>query len=588
MSSKFSHINEKLFFSKEISSIGTAGTVKLLRGKAARLLNFIGRSLSYSSTRSYGSFMLSFGLVSLLLNFGEYYFMDEPEVSAQTLITCMVVAALSIPLLIFDKPICIAAQDLPLTDHLLFEFFAIKRMHRGVEHPSIPPLAALFLGFIPATLGFFLPIWWVILGLFLIVVVTVAFTSPEFPMILTLLSLPYISAFPHSTVIISVMSIICFLAYALKVMVGKRVFHFDLYDVIILLAMTVVFISGTVGLGDNSLINALLFISLMLGYFPATNIIVNRRLADSAIKSVIVSAVPIAVISIIEFIVELPSTSYEAPSYSTPGTSALFSTPMALAAFLLVCAILTLVFASEKKNKLSRSVYFFIFTMELGVLGLIMQPEAWVSALVALLAYPILKSRKIPLDVLVILIAIPYLIFLLPNTFLDTVSDYFDLSMSYSAKLGAFRRAFGVFVDNIWLGIGNGEGAYMKAVGRVKDGTFNALLGISVEFGIFLLILIVFMIILWLRQLSYYRLYVRNSLVCTTGDMAALAIIALLALGAFDYIFSDVSVFYLFWSVFAISTASLRTAKKEHDDRLGYYSDSRSSESSALDIGINK
>ena len=66
MSSKFSSLNDKLYKSVEISSIGTVGTVRLLKGKAAKLLNFIGRSFAYSSTRSYGSFILSFGLMGIM------------------------------------------------------------------------------------------------------------------------------------------------------------------------------------------------------------------------------------------------------------------------------------------------------------------------------------------------------------------------------------------------------------------------------------------------------------------------------------------------------------------------------------------
>ena len=101
----------RLFKSREISGVGSTGTLRLLRGRSARVLNFIGRCLSYTSARSYGSFLLSFGIVSLLLRLGEYYFRTAIEVSLASLITCLVLAALSIPLLIVDKPICILFQE---------------------------------------------------------------------------------------------------------------------------------------------------------------------------------------------------------------------------------------------------------------------------------------------------------------------------------------------------------------------------------------------------------------------------------------------------------------------------------------------
>ena len=70
--------------------------------------------------------------------------------------------------------------------------------------------------------------------------------------------------------------------------------------------------------------------------------------------------------------------------------------------------------------------------------------------------------------------------------------------------------------------------------------------------------------------------------------MSGAAIVALLAFGAFDYILSDVTVLYLFITLLALSSAVLRSARRENDDRLGYYGDSSSSDSSALDVSVNR
>ena len=63
--------------------------------------------------------------------------------------------------------------------------------------------------------------------------------------------------------------------------------------------------------------------------------------------------------------------------------------------------------------------------------------------------------------------------------------------------------------------------------------------------------------------------------------------ITLLLYGAYYNIFADRTVLFVFVAMFGISAAVLRTAKQEYDDRMGYYDDSKSSESSALDVGIN-
>jgi len=587
LSSKFSSLNDKLYKSVEISSIGTVGTVRLLKGKAAKLLNFIGRSFAYSSTRSYGSFILSFGLMSLLLHLGEYYFADEPQI-AFSLIVGAACAVLAIPLLIFNKPMCIALQDFALTDIVFFEFFLIKRMQRNVDHVSISPLVALFLGFIPAVVGFFVPVKWVVISMLLAVGITVAFTTPEFPMILTLLALPYLPVLPMSKIILLSMSLVTFISFALKVILGKRVYNFDIYDAIIGLIVLFVLISGIAGYGEDSLKNSIVFIVLILGYFPASNLIVNRRLADCAMNAVVVSAIPISVIAVIEFAVELPWTNYASPEYSTPGTSALFSTNGALAAFMIVAAVLTLAFAVERKNKAKKIFYYSLFVFETFVIGLLLQFGALVAAIFAVAAYFILTSRKIPHDVIAVLIAAVHLLLFIPMEKLNALSRLLGLDPTLPAVISGYKRAFKVFGENVWLGIGIGDGSYKGVTGINSSGIFNTLLGIGVEIGVLALILFILIILIRLRHLSYYRHYVNNSFVNTAVKMTALSTVTLLAYGAFANIFEDATIFYLFWSVLGICTSTLRTAKKEWDDRLGYYGDSRSAESSVVDILIRK
>lgn len=584
MSSKFSSFNGKLFRSKEISSIGTVGTVRLLKGKIVKLLNYIGRSIAYSSTRSFGSFILSFGLMSLFLHLGEYYFADEPEI-ALSLAVGAACAVLSIPLLIVNKPMCLALQDFALTDFVLYEFLLIKRMHRDTEHSTVAPLIAAFLGFIPAVIGFFVPIHFVVFGIILALFVTLALITPEFPMIATLLLLPYLELFPMPKIILVCLSFITFISFAIKVLIGKRVYNFDIYDAIIALIILFTIISGILGQGPDSLKNSLIFTILLLGYFPASDLIVNRRLADCAMNAVIVSAIPITAVSVIEFITELPAVDFTS-EHSTPGISAFFSSPTSLGAFMIVAAILTLAFALQKKNRAKKIFYFSVFILEVFVLGLLLEPGALVAVAFASFAYLIFLSNKIPNDVIAVLIAAAHFLLLIPLDKLNAVSKYFGFDPTLPATVSGYKRALGVFSENLWFGAGIGDASYKVASGMNSSGIFNTLLGIGVEIGIFALVLFVIMIFIRLRHLSYYRHYTKNSFVNTAVNMTALVTVALLIYGSLADIFDDASVFYLFWTVFGICTSSLRTAKKECDDRLGYYGDSRSAESSAIDISI--
>jgi len=583
----FSRLNERVFSSREISGIGAVGTLRLLRGKGSKILNFLGRCISYTSTRSYGSFLLSFGIVSLLLDLGDYYFRSEPEVSLASIITSLVLAALSVPLLIFDKPLAIVTQDHQFTDHLFFEFLSIKRMHRNVKHVTVSPLVALFIGFIPAVISFFVPIGYVILTIALITVVCIAMTSPEFSMMLTIIAVPYLPALPNPTLILCCLSALTMISYGWKVVLGKRVFNFDVYSVIVLLLGITALISGLASDGDGAFTYSLAFFAVIMSYFPIANMISNRRLADNAINAVIVSAIPITVLAVIEFIVEHPKTSYVPPKYSTDGVSVFFSSPDALAAFMLVAVISTLAFMIEKRNKLKKAFYLVVSVLEIAVLGLLLLPEVWLAAVISLLVYPIIKSKRIPIDLLLLFIPLPLLVFTIPRRLLDRISDFFGEEFSFSDRLSGYSEAFDVFLKNAPFGTGFGKSAYMNSAVSDTGGIFNTLLGVATQIGVIALVLVLAIIILRMRHLSYYRLYLRNSLVEVTGEMTAVALAALLSFGMLSDLFADLTVLYLFWTVLGISAAALRIAKRECDEREGYYGDSRSSESSALDIGLN-
>ena len=585
MKQRASVLNERIFSIKEISGIGAA---RILKGRVARFLNFLGRSLAYSSTRSYGCFLLSFGLFSLLLNLGEYYFANEAEV-AVPLVIGVIVACLSVPLFFFDRPMCIALQDFPITDYVLYEFFAIKRMHRNVNHVTVSPLLAVFFGLIPAIVGFLLPIQWVILALVILLATVVAFTTPEFPMILMLLILPYIPLFSSAreVVIVVSLSLITQLSFVLKVAIGKRVYSVDIYDVLIFLMMIFIFVGGIAGYGDDSLKNSLVKIVLLLGYFPVANLITNRRLADCAINAVIISAIPITSLAIFEFFLEIDEKVSMEDYVAPKEVSVFFESSSVLAAFLFVSALLTLSFFIQKKNRLKKAAYLTVFVAELFALGLIMQPAAWLAILLVALAYFVISSRKIPAGVLFWLFVLPHLLLLIPTKALDAVSGFFGMLPSFSEKIDSYRKALSVLSHNLWLGVGIGSKSYAAASGGAPQ-IFNNILGMATELGIVAVTLLLIAVILRLRHISYYRPYVRASHVRVADDTTALVMITLLVLGIDAYIFADTTVFYLFFAMFGICTSTLRTAKKEYDDRLSYYGDSRSAESSAIDIQIQK
>jgi hypothetical protein len=79
----------------------------------------------------------------------------------------------------------------------------------------------------------------------------------------------------------------------------------------------------------------------------------------------------------------------------------------------------------------------------------------------------------------------------------------------------------------------------------------------------------------------------RNSLLSLITKAGALAIFGIFSIGMTADVFSDITVYLLFISIFGILSASLRISKTEHIDRLSYYGDQRSPDSSDINVRIS-
>ena len=92
-----------LFDAVEIKGLSAKSARAFSMGRFARMLRFISRLLAFTTSRIYGLMFLSFGVLTLFLHLGEYYFMDDPRVQVSSLVIGAVFAFLSIFLLFVVK-----------------------------------------------------------------------------------------------------------------------------------------------------------------------------------------------------------------------------------------------------------------------------------------------------------------------------------------------------------------------------------------------------------------------------------------------------------------------------------------------------
>lgn len=562
--------------------VGSAYAKKLLRNPISEFLSRLSHDLASASMRVYGIAIMSFGLLTLLINFADYYFRALPTSPAPELIVGLVFTALSIPLIITDTPTVDFLQNHRLTNALFFEILCLRRprrtAHREREVSALDWIVPIGFGALIAILGFFFPLGAVLIAVAATVFIALSISSPEFSFLITVFSIPAIPLIPHSSLVLTGLIGITVISFLSKVILGKRLWHFELYDILIVMFIIFTFVSGTFNKGIDSFDSSLVLIVLILSYFLAGNIIINRRIADNTVNLILTSSVPTAVYAIVQFYTVGVTPEWIDASSGGEGAVRVYSTfgnPNVYAVFVIVALILSLGFAFDPKRRKISVLYILTALLNAVALALTFTRGAWIAVILSALALIIIKSRKAPRLLLIPAAAIPIAMFLLPSGIIERFLSAFgapDTSAAY--RLSIWRSSLRMFASRIFIGSGVGEEAFTdEFVKFAEEGvvaphhSHNLFLEIGCEMGIFALIIFLFLMLTRLRHRATYSAYVSESSCGPISTAAGVATFALLAYGMTDYIWYNPAACMLFWTIFGLGSATLRLSKSEHDER---------------------
>ncbi len=579
----------KRFISKSITGSfagkKTNRSLRTLFNVTARLKELF----SYTSTRCYGLFLLSFGLSTLFVHFAMDYLGVYNSVPLSILITGAISAILGVLVVVFDKPLSVFLQDFKVTDFIVYEFFCIKRSHKRNDIRGIPSFVGLVFGVSLAFLSGVLPFGAVVLALAAVVYIYVSFLSPEFSLFSTFLILPYLSLLNRHELILAIFVGINVLSFARKVMLGKRIFYIEQYDVCLGIFLIFILISGIFVKGIESFSNSLVMIVLALGYPLSGCIIANRRLADCLINALIISSLPVSVMAIVQFIIFVISS----PVSNFSGVSATFSSPAVCAVFLILAYVFSLYILRANQRRGAKMLYSAIAFLTLSALVLTYNLFAIAVALAVIPIYFLMRGIRPFIIGAVFLALLPSLLVIIPESVLLRASGApwlapFDLAELFEMWASAKE----MFLNNMLTGIGIGADCFTEELSGITGAPAlftnggHFLLEIALEAGVFALVAFVIILLIRIRHTRMYLSYARNSHLSLLSPFATLALSALLLFGAVNYLWSDMSMYFLFWCVFGIGSATLRISRQEHDDRMGYYSDGRSADASSIDVEI--
>ncbi|MBE6635861.1 MAG: hypothetical protein E7617_06675 [Ruminococcaceae bacterium] len=570
---------ERRFAERSISGVGSSYAKRILSHPVSRFFAKLSNSFSLAPVRNYGVFFLSFGLATLFLNFANYYFNSLPGIPALALIVGAAAMLISLPLFLTGTPLADFVQGHAFTENLLFDVLCLRHVRRVEATGSVMTWqAAVALGAIIAILGFVLPLGAVLIGLAAIIFVAMTFSSPEFGFMITLLILPVFPIMPYPTLIPMLTVGISAISMALKVILGKRVFNFEQYDLVIFLFTLFIAIGGIFNGAEGSFGRAAAMTVLLTSYFLAANIIVNRRIADNAIKIIVFSSVPTSVYGIITFFTNDVHPEWIDPVYSggiAARATSTFGNPNIYAVFLLVATVFSVSFAFDK-SKRNHSVYYTLASLlNISALVLTFTRGAWIALILTALGFIVIRSRRAPKILLAPLAIIPVVPLFIPDNVIERFLSVFNKAdSSIASRLSIWRSSLRILADKPLIGTGVGDKAFAEEFLKYAEDSVtaphshNLFLEIGCELGIFALLLFVFLILVRIIHRATYARYVRDSSVDNLCTMSGAAFFALLTFGMTDYVWYSTSMYLLFWIVFGIGSATLRISKNEYSDTM--------------------
>lgn len=588
--------SEGRFADRVVRGVSSAYANKILKSPISRLLSKIRESFALTSSRAYGSMLLSFGLITLLANFADFYFRSSPAGPIFQIIVGTALIALAIPFLFGECPLGETLAKNKTVSYILFEVFCIKKPQSPVANSSaIPTVAAIAIGCIIGVIGYFVPlqiVLFVILGLLFL---SLSIDSPEFSLLFSVFILPALPSLPFTSVILCILTGVGLLSYVGKVLIGKRNYHFEQYDLFLIGFSLFILISGIFNKGFESFEKSVIMILMISVYALASNLIVNKRLADNVINVFLLSSAVTGIYGILKyFLFEDFHPEWTDPAFAdsiSGRATASFGNPNIYAVYLIVAIIFSLLSMINSASGAGTALYFAALAINVTALVLTWTRGAWAALVLSLFAILIIKSVRAPKLLLIPLGLVPIGLAFIPDSVTERFLSIFNLAdSSIASRLSVWRSSINMFADNVFLGVGMGEESFREEFLRFsEDGvtaphSHNILLEIGCEAGVFALLLFVMLLLTRIRHMASYAKLLKHSTLRPAAIMTFVATFALLTFGMTDYIWYSSTMAFLFFLVFGLGSASLRISKIERDER--YYVGASTVDSASVNISV--
>jgi len=567
----------KLFSKRSKASIG-------LRKIRLRLAEFFEKSLIIEkmtngatymlgcSFRFYGIAVLTFGAYSVLVFYIKQY--AFPNMIQSNISLGIGFALLILGLLMMGSKQSIAAlvQRGIIPHSLLIDILGIPE-----ERLDVPRVknggrynVSLIIGMLFGVLTFLIPPQTILFAVICFIAIAIVMSYPEIGVLALIAFLPFFRLIEIPFDLLDLTVAVTAIAYLGKLIRGKRILRFSLFDVMVLFLLILVWFSGLVSIGGEvSLQKAQHACLVMLVYFMIVNLIRTPAWLHRATVAFVGAAVILAFSGIVQYIAEMNESILRvivSLPWNMHGASSIFDAPNAFGAYLMAVLPFCLAIMTNAFGTKSRLIAILCGMLILVAAGVTWSRSAWFGILVAVLIYFLIYSRKTVCWLLIGGLTVPLWCSFLPHSFVRYCLNMMDLSdPAIYHQIFTWRGSARMISNHILGGIGYGTEAFQEVYPQysfigleMSESTGSLFLTLFAVMGILGVLVFVAAIIIFVQHCleyignaseNYSRSFVAAGFSSVIGTMAT---------GIGSDIWYNETVFMCFVAVVAMTCAYIR------------------------------
>ncbi len=528
------------------------------------------RYLSRLSLRVIGVFLLSTGFYTFVAQL-LLYLIWHNDASVLHGAVAIIMMLCGIPFCFSKKPFSTAVYESAVFGWLARDFCGFKERSFALgEAPTGRKNAAFILGLPLGILSCFVnPILMIVLAVALILAYIVLL-QPECGYYSILFLLPLLVVLPNPSIALGLLVLYTCGSFLIKIIRGKRHFHLELLDVLVLGFMAVMLLGGLVSYGGTqSIMAAGIYTILMLGYFLTVGIVNSKEQLKKSGAVLAASMFLVAAYGLYQNFTGNISTEWiDTAMFDSIGGRVVstFENPNMLGLYLILLLPMIAANGIGEKNWWRKPGYILAFAVGAACLIYTWARGAWLGFLFAAVIFLLMWNRRTMGVLLAGVLALPVAVPFLPESIVSRFSSIGDLTdTSTNYRVYIWRGSTNMLKDYWLTGIGVGEQAFDKIypyysfAGIEKaPHAHNLFLQLFIEVGVFGFLVFVAMLLCLFQSGFSLAKHGEDKTVRLIGCGALCGVLAALVQGMTDYVWYNYRVFFVFWLLIGIVSAARR------------------------------